>query len=471
MNKGTRRARSFRRMFARAATGLCAMTLAACNTTGMMEVPKPSPVSYDRPLTPVSTTDGLFDTDRRQATFALMRVVGNLRRGQVIAHFPGFGNDIGTEGTLCNKTHRGNSTLEWGSGATEFGNWSTELGTVFFDTLTAEGLKVAGDPHSLFEIAEEVGHVEYHVGAVIEDVAANFCENHHWWSGRPLKEHSGEMYIKVRWVIYDTLAKREVAKVETEAYYQQKKAKRNGVTMALHGAFSEAAARFARSPRFRDIIFRKSTREAVVASVDAESLGFRSTPLSSQPIKTRIDNVIESVVTLVVGGGHGSGFVISEDGLILTNAHVVGGGDRITARFANGVEVIGEVLRRHKLRDVALVKVPIRVKAPLPIARHPARVLDTVYAIGAPKDEGLHSSVTRGVVSALRRDSRTGLTQIQADVPISSGNSGGPLLDEYGNVIGITVATHADERAQNINFFIPIEDALAKLNLTVSRRN
>ena len=83
----------------------------------------------------------------------------------------------------------------------------------------------------------------------------------------------------------------------------------------------------------------------------------------------------------------------------------------------------------------------------------------------APISATCQATVIKGVVSGLRIDPSTGIRRIQANVPISAGHSGGPLLDEFGYVVGITASDVVHERAQNLNSFIPIQDALKALRI------
>ena len=104
--------------------------------------------------------------------------------------------------------------------------------------------------------------------------------------------------------------------------------------------------------------------------------------------------------------------------------------------------------------------------------RHPLTVSEEVYAIGAPLQERLRGTVTRGIVSAFRRDRLTGLETIQADVSIQGGNSGGPLVDAQGNLVGLTVAGYVvpgSTGSAGLNLFIPIGDALDRLRLEIAR--
>ncbi|HXK24985.1 MAG TPA: Do family serine endopeptidase [Myxococcota bacterium] len=155
----------------------------------------------------------------------------------------------------------------------------------------------------------------------------------------------------------------------------------------------------------------------------------------------------------------GTGFVISPDGYIVTNNHVIEDVDSITARFVDGKELPAEVVGRDPKTDIAL----IRVKSDQPLYALPlgdsdaARTGEWVVAIGNPF--GLEHTVTAGIISAKHRNIEQGLYDdyIQTDAAINPGNSGGPLLDLSGAVIGINTAINP--RANTIGFAVPINMA------------
>ena len=166
--------------------------LAGCNTTSVMPVQKAPEAS--------STESAATTPASQQSKFVLTRIVSGIKRGTVIAHFPS--GDFGVDGYLCNHSYRsGNATLEWDTGKSMLGDWSTELGTVFHDSLTARGFNVAGDPKDLFNTEDSVVGADYRVGARITAISGNFCEIHHWWDGHPMGEYSGEMSMTVDWVV------------------------------------------------------------------------------------------------------------------------------------------------------------------------------------------------------------------------------------------------------------------------------
>jgi serine protease Do len=156
----------------------------------------------------------------------------------------------------------------------------------------------------------------------------------------------------------------------------------------------------------------------------------------------------------------GSGFVVHEDGFIVTNAHVVEGVKRIKVVFSDGREFQAEIVSVDTDKDLAVLAIKAGEKLPfIELGRsNDLMIGETVIAIGNPY--GYANTVTSGVLSAVGRDIQVtegywlrGL--IQTDAPINPGNSGGPLLNVNGQLIGITSAIRAE--AQNIGFAIPVD--------------
>lgn len=160
----------------------------------------------------------------------------------------------------------------------------------------------------------------------------------------------------------------------------------------------------------------------------------------------------------------GSGFVIEAEGLIVTNNHVIDGADEITANFSDGSKLKAEVVGRDKKTDLALLRV--KPAKPLKAVKFgdsdKARVGDWVMAIGNPF--GFGGSVTVGIVSARNRDINSGPYDnfIQTDAAINKGNSGGPLFDMYGDVVGINTAIVSPTGGSiGIGFAVPSKTAIA----------
>tara|TARA_R110000787_G_scaffold58251_10_gene132911 strand:+ start:492 stop:1775 length:1284 start_codon:yes stop_codon:yes gene_type:complete len=398
------------------------------------------------------------------ATIRLDKVIASLNRGRVIAHFPNTEGAFSSMGYLCNYHVEDDSAkLEWGQGAVAFGDWRNEFGKIFYQIMQERSHNVVGDPGKLFGNKEEVQAAEYLIGARITDIRGNFCQEHHWWDGRPLKRFKGEGYMKIDWEVFASLGRRVVYRVQTEGYAQTRDFKRQGMLVTFQNAFADAVERFGTDVQLRRI----TNREAQERPTDQTfgKLALRGAKPFRQPIREKRGEVLNSVVTIRLGTGHGSGFVIGEGGYLLTNAHVVGDGKRVPVLFSNGLRVSGEVLRVSKRRDVALVKIPVEVTHILPIARGDRLSrFDEVYVVGTPALVELQSTITKGIVSAFRKDLQ-GNTFIQSDAAITGGNSGGPMLDKNGNVVGISVQSYS--LGQNLNLFIPIDSALEALNIRV----
>src|SRR5579863_5027571 len=160
--------------------------------------------------------------------------------------------------------------------------------------------------------------------------------------------------------------------------------------------------------------------------------------------------------------GEGSGFIVSPDGTILTNAHVVNGASEVTVRLTDRREYTAKVIGVDPKSDVAVIKIPAKNLPTVKLGNtHNLRVGEWVVAIGAPF--GFENSVTAGIVSAKGRtlpDSGY-VPFIQTDVPINPGNSGGPLFDMQGEVIGINSQIYTRSGGyQGVSFSIPIDVAL-----------
>jgi S1-C subfamily serine protease len=171
--------------------------------------------------------------------------------------------------------------------------------------------------------------------------------------------------------------------------------------------------------------------------------------------------VTPAVVSVSTGQGSGSGVIIRADGVVLTNAHVVGNARQVEIGLATGQTLTGRVLGRDPSIDIAVVDVEGADLPAAPLGNSDAlEVGQTAIAIGNPLD--LERTVTRGIVSALNRTAAEfNLDElIQTDAAINPGNSGGPLLDSRGRVIGINTAILRSAGrgvgAEGLGFAVPI---------------
>ena len=160
--------------------------------------------------------------------------------------------------------------------------------------------------------------------------------------------------------------------------------------------------------------------------------------------------------------GVGSGFVFDQSGYIVTNNHVIDGADDIKVTLSDGRELAAKLIGSDAQTDLAVIKV--EAKEPLPVVSFAdsdkARVGDWVVAIGSPF--GLGGSVTAGIISARGRDIHSGPYDdyLQIDAPINSGNSGGPVINAEGRVVGVNTAIYSPNGGNiGIGFAIPAREA------------
>ncbi|BAZ09243.1 periplasmic serine proteinase [Calothrix sp. NIES-4071] len=173
-----------------------------------------------------------------------------------------------------------------------------------------------------------------------------------------------------------------------------------------------------------------------------------------------------------VARGTGSGFIFKRDGLILTNAHVVDGADRVTVTLKDGRRYPGRVLGEDRRMDVAVVEIQAS-NLPTVDMGNSDRLKPGEWAIAIGNPLGLDNTVTVGIISGTGRSSRDigargrNVNFIQTDAAINPGNSGGPLLNQRGQVVGINTAII--QGAQGLGFAIPINQAQQIANELISQ--
>ena len=187
----------------------------------------------------------------------------------------------------------------------------------------------------------------------------------------------------------------------------------------------------------------------------------------AEKVQPSVCTVLSYYYTTAYGGG--SGIILSEDGYILTNAHVIYSADypnlTITVKVSDKDEEFpAEIIGYDERSDVALLKIETTGLHPAEIGDSDALVVgDEVVAIGTPLDEAYAGTVTNGIVSGLDRvidSSDTAVKYIQTNAAINPGNSGGPLVNMYGQVVGINTAKIAVTGYEGMGFSIPINDIL-----------
>jgi S1-C subfamily serine protease len=316
---------------------------------------------------------------------------------------------------------------------------------------------------------EQGAAVDLSLAAVITDIRLAHCGPRNASDLNAFTQNS--TYLKIDWAVFDNLARKVVFETTTEGgeYSFKKPARYRGATVSAALAFRQAIEHLLAQPEFVAILQASITLDAGyhdqgVSIADINVMRGKA----NGKFVARTPQIEKAAVTVRTAGGHGSGFVISSPGYVLTNHHVVGANRDV-------IVIIGEqeqhatVVRSNPGRDVALLKLEkIFAAEPLQVNADNVNLGEEIYVVGTPLDESLSFSISRGIISARRVvDQRN---YYQTDAAVNPGNSGGPVFNAAGNVIGITVAGlfTNDGGSMNINYIIPIMDALEALEIKLN---
>ncbi len=306
------------------------------------------------------------------------------------------------------------------------------------------------------------GSADYEAAGVITSAFVEGCINPGGLLNGPAGIR-GDGSLKIDWQVYSRIRKEVIARVSTSGTSKVPKSVPGGVTRIVAEAFASNVRELASNAEFRGAV--SAPKPVAAEGVLSPGQQGKINLAGNLKAPTRpIAEAVGSVVTILTGSGSGSGVLVSDDGYLLTNTHVVGDAREVRVRWSDGIETVGQVIRVAKDRDIAMVKTNARDRIPLAIKRGAVSPGQRVYAIGTPLDKTFQGTVSSGIVSANR--TIDDLRYIQSDTNILPGSSGGALLDETGAVIGIAVSGYQkDGQAVGLNMFIPIGDAMDFLSL------
>ena len=297
--------------------------------------------------------------------------------------------------------------------------------------------------------------------AKITDMQGRFCKS----CGRILTSGGweGAVVMTAHWEVYSVAQQKVVAAADiTSGYTAPSKGIDGDPSLMINDAFRDNVRRLIAFVDFRRAVTAPA-QAALPATPPPATLETLS--LTTTKSKPGIAQASQSVALVISPGGSGSGFLVSDDGLLITNHHVVGAAKVVRLKWPDGGETVGEVLRSDPHRDVALIRTAPGGRPGLGLRHAAVQQGETVFAIGSPLGAQFQNTMSKGIVSALRN--QQGQAFIQSDVMVNHGSSGGPLLDETGRVIGLTASGQmVNEAPVGINFFIPIDEALKTLNVT-----
>jgi serine protease Do len=393
--------------------------------------------------------------DAKPQPVGFSKLVGSVEPGTVWATFQ--------IGLTCVPPPSGR-TLTWNPGDNTFDN--RIFGSEVARELKAAGFVTTNDPDNLFQ-SKNSGESDLKLAGNVKKVDANFClagfilQDRDDTKPPSLDTTSGYIVFDIEWQLYSGVQDKILVRKETRAGIAIERHAAGNYARLIQGGIRENVRALLASDDFRSAVLAPARSPSIM--VEATTPLALAGSLSAKPMK--ISDAVGGVVLVLSGNGHGSGFLVSSDGYIMTAQHVVGADKYVKIRWSDGLEGVGEVIRSDNRRDAALIKTDPRGRHPLALRREMPQPGDTMFAIGAPLDEKYQSTVTRGVASANRI--MNGFSFIQSDVTISPGNSGGPLLNEKGEVVGLCDLTFRPDGAAvptGINYFVPIDDALRFLS-------
>ncbi|MGE0637477.1 MAG: S1C family serine protease [Bacteroidia bacterium] len=286
-------------------------------------------------------------------------------------------------------------------------------------------------------------------------------------AGKETRGSGFQASVLLNWSVYNVNQKKVVYNLNTGGFSDSKRSHTFVDELIL--AINDGLVALMSDSKFQELALSASETTSSGKTVEATNLP-KITAASYSSYGEMIKGVVGSVVTVKTNFGHGSGFVISKSGFVLTNDHVISGASSIEIIFDNGFSMEGTMVKTDEDRDVAMLKIAGNGFKPLAIntSSDGTSVGTEVIAVGTPADLKLGQTVTKGIVSGkreLEEDNGTKNNYIQTDVSINSGNSGGPLINSKGEVVGIIAAKVKGTGVEGLGFAVPIGEALEKLNI------
>jgi len=216
-------------------------------------------------------------------------------------------------------------------------------------------------------------------------------------------------------------------------------------------------------PRFVESL-KKGPAQTQVAS-EYRPATFRTCSSGLRPMPASANSVLSATVLVQTPRGFGSGSMISPDGLVLTAAHVVRDAGSVEIKLISGQVLPAKVVRLHKGEDVALLYASVPSDADcIPLRAEAPQVGEEIYAIGSPASKELAFTLTRGIVSGTREIE--GVRYLQTDASVNPGNSGGPLIDGQGQVLGVVSWKIVGSDTEGLAFGVPVLAAQSALAVT-----
>lgn len=267
-------------------------------------------------------------------------------------------------------------------------------------------------------------------------------------------------YFETKLKTFKIKTKSDLYRSETfSAYTNQNSADSSDAILKrlINNALEYSLIDLMNQPDFKALIQENNVKEDVSKTIVLDK---------PQVASTSFNKLIKSGITIKTKEGHGSGFIISEDGYIVTNYHVVANQtENLEVILLDGTKYKAQFIRRALKSDLALIKVDANNLIPFKMSQSTEEVDigSDVAAIGTPRTIELGQSVSKGSISGIRK--ANGISYIQADMNINAGNSGGAVLNSNGEVIGVVTSKLMGFSVEGIAFLTPINLVFSNLNI------
>lgn len=206
--------------------------------------------------------------------------------------------------------------------------------------------------------------------------------------------------------------------------------------------------------------------KALIKKENEEKIKYDLLNIERGELISNLEDAMNSTVTIKVKDGHGSGCVVSKDGYIITNFHVVANADKLTVINREGKEYAAKLIRKNESLDLALLKIEkanFKKTYVIPSAKN-YTIGDDIFVIGTPTSVELGQTISKGIISGNRTFDQNNF--IQTDASVNGGNSGGALTKKSGELIGIVNAKISGLGVEGLGFSIPAELIITGLSIT-----
>ena len=277
-------------------------------------------------------------------------------------------------------------------------------------------------------------------------------------------DYGGMLYteIKAEWTVTD-IYDEEIFTYETTTYsdkngYENRKSISDVVQESITNALTKGLLEFMQTPEVTKALKDKSLAEKE-ANFTPINLNLGSSQVAS------LADAVKSSVTIKSDDSHGSGFIVSSEGHIVTNYHVIALAENIKIVMNDKTEYDVEVIRVSKIHDLVLLKIEKPDAVPFKISESKEiEIASDIFAVGSPRAEDLSQSVSKGIISG-KRQTDQGFYLMQIDASVNSGNSGGAIVSQEGLVLGVVSSKLFGFGIEGIGFGIPAYEILDRLKL------